>query len=126
MFVLGTGQIMFWDLRAGKFLESTINSNRVAHLKAGRGWVKRDDAFMDRGVYFFQTKKYFYRKNCNKYLAFFHILILIKVFLTPNLGNSYTIQQVELCFIKRTYIFQRTRQSSSVSKFVALLVMPFP
>lgn len=50
----GTGQIMFWDLRAGKFLESTINSNRVAHLKAGRGWVKRDDAFMDR----FDTNKY--------------------------------------------------------------------
>lgn len=44
----GTGLIMFWDLRASKFLESTINSNRVAQLKAGRGWVKRDDNFLER------------------------------------------------------------------------------
>jgi len=44
----GTGLIMFWDLRASKFLESTINSNRVAQLKAGRGWVKRDDHFLGR------------------------------------------------------------------------------
>eukprot|EP00088_Acartia_fossae_P022591 TRINITY_DN2375_c0_g1_i11.p1 TRINITY_DN2375_c0_g1~~TRINITY_DN2375_c0_g1_i11.p1 ORF type:complete len:467 (-),score=86.19 TRINITY_DN2375_c0_g1_i11:443-1843(-) len=44
----GTGLILFWDLRANKFLESTINSNRVAQLKAGRGWVKRDDSFLER------------------------------------------------------------------------------
>jgi len=43
----GTGLILFWDLRACKFLESTINTNRAVQLKASRGWVQRDDSFMD-------------------------------------------------------------------------------
>ena len=33
------GLMLFWDLRACKFLESTMNSNRAVHLKASRGWV---------------------------------------------------------------------------------------
>lgn len=50
----GIGLMLFWDLRAGKFLESTMNSNRAVHLKASRGWVKRDDHYMDH----FQNQKY--------------------------------------------------------------------
>jgi len=43
----GTGLLLFWDLRANKCLESTMNSNRAVQIKAGRGWVDRDDGFMD-------------------------------------------------------------------------------
>jgi len=42
----GGGVILFWDLRAGKFLDSTMNTNRAVTLKASRGWVHRDDHFM--------------------------------------------------------------------------------
>ena len=35
----GIGLLLFWDLRAGKFLESTMNSNRAVALKASKGWV---------------------------------------------------------------------------------------
>ena len=31
--------MLFWDLRAGKFLESTMNSNRAVSLKASKGWM---------------------------------------------------------------------------------------
>ena len=37
----GGGVILFWDLRAGKFLDSTMNTNRAVTLKASRGWVVR-------------------------------------------------------------------------------------
>ena len=50
----GVGLMLFWDLRACKFLESTMNSNRAVQLKASRGWVQRDDTFMDA----FQNQKY--------------------------------------------------------------------
>ncbi|XP_023320143.1 DDB1- and CUL4-associated factor 12 isoform X2 [Eurytemora carolleeae] len=50
----GTGLLLFWDLRACKFLESTMNSNRAVQLKAGRGWVERNDSFMDA----YQPNKY--------------------------------------------------------------------
>jgi len=51
----GIGLMLFWDLRACKFLESTMNSNRAVTLKASRGWVQRDDMYMDA----FQNQKYF-------------------------------------------------------------------
>lgn len=36
----GIGLLLFWDLRAGKFLESTMNSNRAVSLKAStKGWL---------------------------------------------------------------------------------------
>jgi len=50
----GIGLMLFWDLRASKFLESTMNSNRAVNLKASKGWVKRNDQYMDQ----FQTQKY--------------------------------------------------------------------
>jgi len=50
----GIGLMLFWDLRACKFLESTMNSNRAVNLKASRGWVKRDDQYVDQ----YQTQKY--------------------------------------------------------------------
>lgn len=50
----GIGLMMFWDLRACKFLESTMNSNRAVQLKASRGWVQRDEMYMDA----FQNQKY--------------------------------------------------------------------
>jgi len=40
------GTLLFWDLRAGKFLESTMNSNRAVTLKASKGWTRMDDNFM--------------------------------------------------------------------------------
>ena len=35
----GNGVVLFWDVRAGKHLESTMNTNRAVSLKASRGWV---------------------------------------------------------------------------------------
>ncbi len=35
----GVGAILFWDLRAGKFLESTMNSNRAVTLKSSKQWL---------------------------------------------------------------------------------------
>lgn len=35
----GLGMIMFYDLRANKYLESSINSTRTVVLKASRGYV---------------------------------------------------------------------------------------
>ena len=50
--------MLFWDLRAGKFLESTMNSNRVVHLEASRGWVKRDDQEWLYNLYNYPSQKY--------------------------------------------------------------------
>lgn len=35
----GLGMLMFYDVRAGKYLESSINSARTVVLKASRGYV---------------------------------------------------------------------------------------
>lgn len=35
----GLGMLMFYDIRAGKYLESSINSSRTVVLKASRGYV---------------------------------------------------------------------------------------
>lgn len=35
----GLGMLMFYDLKAGKYLESSINSSRTVVLKASRGYV---------------------------------------------------------------------------------------
>ncbi len=41
----GIGVMLFWDLRAGKFLESTMNSNRAVSLKSSKGWLVRRTIF---------------------------------------------------------------------------------
>ncbi|XP_046399884.1 DDB1- and CUL4-associated factor 12 homolog [Ischnura elegans] len=43
----GLGVLMFFDLRAGKYMESSINSSRTVVMKASRGWVFPDDEFLD-------------------------------------------------------------------------------
>lgn len=42
---IGTGQgtVMFYDLRAGKYLESQVNSARSATLKSSTGWTYPDE-----------------------------------------------------------------------------------
>lgn len=42
---IGTGQgtVMFYDLRAGKYLESNVNSARSATLKSSSGWTYPDE-----------------------------------------------------------------------------------
>ena len=35
----GLGMLMFYDIRAQKYLESSINSNRTVMLKASKGYV---------------------------------------------------------------------------------------
>lgn len=35
----GVGVIMFYDIRTGKYLESSINSSRAVVLKTSRGYV---------------------------------------------------------------------------------------
>lgn len=35
----GLGMLMFYDVRAGKYMESSINSSRTVVLKASRGYV---------------------------------------------------------------------------------------
>lgn len=43
----GVGMIMFYDLRAGKYLESSINSSRAVILKTSRGYVFPDEELLD-------------------------------------------------------------------------------
>ena len=56
----GNGVVLFWDVRAGKHLESTMNTNRAVSLKASRGWVV-------------STYEYLYKMNSfyDSFLAFF-------------------------------------------------------
>lgn len=37
----GLGMLMFYDLKAGKYLDSSINSSRTVVLKASKGYVVR-------------------------------------------------------------------------------------
>jgi WD repeat-containing protein 40A len=43
----GLGMLMFYDLKAGKYLDSSINSSRTVVLKASKGYVFPDDEFVD-------------------------------------------------------------------------------
>ncbi|KAK3927784.1 DDB1- and CUL4-associated factor 12 [Frankliniella fusca] len=43
----GVGMLMFYDLRAGKYLESSINSSRTVVLKTSRGFVFPNEEYMD-------------------------------------------------------------------------------
>ncbi|XP_063245083.1 DDB1- and CUL4-associated factor 12 homolog [Bacillus rossius redtenbacheri] len=43
----GVGILLFYDLRAGKYLDSSINSSRTVSLKASRGWVFHDEDYID-------------------------------------------------------------------------------
>ncbi|XP_029341223.1 DDB1- and CUL4-associated factor 12-like [Acyrthosiphon pisum] len=46
----GVGVIIFYDIRAAKYLESSINSSRAVVLKTSRGYVYPDEDFMvDQG-----------------------------------------------------------------------------
>ncbi|XP_052865684.1 DDB1- and CUL4-associated factor 12 homolog [Anopheles cruzii] len=49
----GMGMLMFYDIRAGKYLESCINSSRTVVLKASRGYV-----FPEEEIDGFQQLKY--------------------------------------------------------------------
>ncbi|XP_019761235.1 DDB1- and CUL4-associated factor 12 homolog isoform X2 [Dendroctonus ponderosae] len=43
----GLGLVMFYDLIAGKYLESSINSSRTVILKVSKGYVFPDEEYMD-------------------------------------------------------------------------------
>ncbi|XP_066254472.1 DDB1- and CUL4-associated factor 12 homolog [Euwallacea similis] len=43
----GLGMLMFYDLKAGKYLDSSINSSRTVILKGSKGYVFPDEEFMD-------------------------------------------------------------------------------
>ncbi|CAB3366768.1 Hypothetical predicted protein [Cloeon dipterum] len=43
----GVGVLMFYDLKAGKYMESSLNQTRTVALKASKGWVYPDEEFMD-------------------------------------------------------------------------------
>ncbi|XP_001600263.1 DDB1- and CUL4-associated factor 12 [Nasonia vitripennis] len=43
----GLGMLMFYDIRAQKYLESSINSNRTVMLKASKGYVFPDEEYVD-------------------------------------------------------------------------------
>ncbi|CAL4063156.1 unnamed protein product, partial [Meganyctiphanes norvegica] len=43
----GVGAIMFFDMRAGKYMESTMNSGRAVVLKCTKGWVSPDEQYQD-------------------------------------------------------------------------------
>lgn len=45
----GLGVLMFYDLRAGKYLESSINSSRTVLLKTSKGTVFPDEEFHENG-----------------------------------------------------------------------------
>lgn len=42
----GIGTVTFYDLRAQKYLESSMNSNRTVMLKTSRGYVVGYDFFL--------------------------------------------------------------------------------
>ncbi|KAF2900881.1 hypothetical protein ILUMI_05286 [Ignelater luminosus] len=43
----GLGMLMFYDLKAGKYLESSINSSRTVVLKTSKGYVFPDEEYVD-------------------------------------------------------------------------------
>lgn len=43
----GLGMLMFYDLKAGKYLDSSINSSRTVVLKASKGYVFPDEEYVD-------------------------------------------------------------------------------
>lgn len=43
----GLGMLMFYDLRAGKYLDSSINSSRTVVLKTSRGYVVSNEIAQD-------------------------------------------------------------------------------
>ncbi|KAJ3666287.1 hypothetical protein Zmor_001740 [Zophobas morio] len=43
----GLGMLMFYDLKAGKYLDSSINSSRTVVLKSSKGYVFPDDEYVD-------------------------------------------------------------------------------
>ncbi|XP_059081719.1 DDB1- and CUL4-associated factor 12 homolog isoform X2 [Tigriopus californicus] len=43
----GIGILLFWDLRAGKFLESTMNSNQAVMLKTSKGWLQSEPEYLE-------------------------------------------------------------------------------
>ncbi|XP_076037382.1 DDB1 and CUL4 associated factor 12-like protein isoform X2 [Oratosquilla oratoria] len=47
----GIGTIMFYDMRNGKYLESTMNSGRAVLLKCTNGWVSLDDDAYHDGMH---------------------------------------------------------------------------
>jgi len=42
----GIGFLYFWDIRAGKYLDSSVYYRRAVSLKASKGWIQRDDNFV--------------------------------------------------------------------------------
>lgn len=47
----GIGMLMFYDLRANRYLESSINASRTVVLKTSRGFVFPDEEFADQGFH---------------------------------------------------------------------------
>lgn len=48
----GLGMLMFYDVRAGKYLESSINTSRTVVLKASKGYVVRKASPNQSSLYF--------------------------------------------------------------------------
>lgn len=51
----GLGMLMFYDVRAGKYLESSINASRTVVLKASKGYVVSRinfSSFKNKNIYF--------------------------------------------------------------------------
>ena len=56
----GIGVMLFWDLRAGKFLESTMNSNRAVSIKSSKGWmVSKKYVSLPIQLFYIKKPKYF-------------------------------------------------------------------
>lgn len=55
----GLGMLMFYDVRAGKYLESSINSARTVVLKASKGYVVSSMTFPRSGSYPFNPLRSF-------------------------------------------------------------------
>lgn len=51
----GVGVIMFYDIRAGKYLESSINSSRAVVLKTSRGYVVSNIIYNSHIIWYFIT-----------------------------------------------------------------------
>uniref|UniRef100_A0A8D9ERN3 DDB1- and CUL4-associated factor 12 n=1 Tax=Cacopsylla melanoneura TaxID=428564 RepID=A0A8D9ERN3_9HEMI len=47
----GIGMLMFYDLKANRYLESSINASRTVVLKTSRGFVFPDEEFADQGFH---------------------------------------------------------------------------
>jgi len=122
----GVGILMFYDLRAGKYLESSINSSRTVHLKASKGWVVSFYTLLTvRTLYW--SSWYYYQLSWQTFYWFYLI--------HPDWGSTVAGLEsslflwewnlawwiVTIFFLNRQWLISDTHSDISFVKFTQLL-----